>query len=450
MTTRDEFSSSGLDQTGPDSSLGRRYEELRIIHAAELQLSEILGNGGGLRGVVAAAAELVGMATWLLDPRGRVVARSGKGSADRLPAPDIGALLAVNPLVGTSAHSSATLVAAKPDAGLARRHLIAPVVRHGESFGWLVVAETPGRFARIHQVVVERAAFHLGTEYGMQRKVARVAWNAKSTLARQMVRGSALEEDLRSSADYLGVEVDADRVLVFVLDAGGDGPGRDDAGMAERLSHELGVEVLGTRGIEGAILLIEAPGGEAPATMVERVRWAMTSLLRDTGAESTVVGVSAVTESAALHRAYRETREVVRVADRFARASSRVIAVDDLGPARLFVANGDLVAVRRYVQEILGPLLGEGSTLSDLILTLQTFFDTGRSVRESATRLGVHENTVRLRLSKISDLIGLDVASDAHAQLSVQTALLVLRLEGHPGVTRTKSGQSSTPESSTD
>jgi DNA-binding PucR family transcriptional regulator len=124
--------------------------------------------------------------------------------------------------------------------------------------------------------------------------------------------------------------------------------------------------------------------------------------------------------------------------------------VDDLGPARLFVANGDLVAVRRYVQEILGPLLGEGSTLSDLVLTLQIFFDTGRSVRESATRLGVHENTVRLRLSKISDLIGLDVATDAHAQLSVQTALLVLRLEGHPGVTRQKDDPSGAPGSSAD
>jgi hypothetical protein len=123
------------------------------------------------------------------------------------------------------------------------------VVRGDESFGWLVVAEVPGRFTRIHHVVVERTAFHLGTEYGIQRKVARVEWNAKSTLARQMVRGSALEEDLRSSADYLGVELGADRVLVFVLDPGGNGLGRDDARIAERLSRELEVEVPGTCGI---------------------------------------------------------------------------------------------------------------------------------------------------------------------------------------------------------
>jgi DNA-binding PucR family transcriptional regulator len=50
----------------------------------------------------------------------------------------------------------------------------------------------------------------------------------------------------------------------------------------------------------------------------------------------------------------------------------------------------------------------------------------------SSLSLGVHENTVRKRLARVQDLTGLDVAADAGDQLSVQTALLVLRLEGHP------------------
>ena len=39
---------------------------------------------------------------------------------------------------------------------------------------------------------------------------------------------------------------------------------------------------------------------------------------------------------------------------------------------------------------------------------------------------------MRLRLAKIHDLTGLDVAAGPNDQLSAQTALLVLRLEGHP------------------
>lgn len=120
--------------------------------------------------------------------------------------------------------------------------------------------------------------------------------------------------------------------------------------------------------------------------------------------------------------------------DRFGRTPERVIAVDDLGPARLFVANGDLDAVRRYVHDVVGTLLDGGPHTLELLRTLQGFFDAGRSVRAAATQLGIHQNTVRLRLAKVLDLTGFDVASSANDQLSVHTALLVLRLEGHPAI----------------
>ena len=46
----------------------------------------------------------------------------------------------------------------------------------------------------------------------------------------------------------------------------------------------------------------------------------------------------------------------------------------------------------------------------------------------------MHENTVRYRLSRVREITGLDVAGDADDQLSVQVALLVLRLRGHPAL----------------
>jgi DNA-binding PucR family transcriptional regulator len=51
-------------------------------------------------------------------------------------------------------------------------------------------------------------------------------------------------------------------------------------------------------------------------------------------------------------------------------------------------------------------------------------------VRRSAQALDVHENTIRYRLSRIQELTGLDVASSSDDQLTAQTALLILRIEG--------------------
>jgi DNA-binding PucR family transcriptional regulator len=64
------------------------------------------------------------------------------------------------------------------------------------------------------------------------------------------------------------------------------------------------------------------------------------------------------------------------------------------------------------------------------LCTLQVFFDAARSVRQTATRLGVHENTIRYRLARIAELTGLDLATNADHQLAGQLATLVLRLEG--------------------
>jgi DNA-binding PucR family transcriptional regulator len=150
------------------------------------------------------------------------------------------------------------------------------------------------------------------------------------------------------------------------------------------------------------------------------------------GTADLIAGVGASCDAAGLvARAYREAREVARCIESFSgSAADRVLAVDDLGPARLFVAHAEVAAVERYVQDVIGPVLADdkGTTL---VQTLHAFFDTGRSIRSSARRLDVHENTVRQRLARVKTLTGLDVAADPTDQLSVQMALLVARLRGH-------------------
>lgn len=422
--------------TTPAADPRQRFDELNRRYAVELRLSSVSAAGGGISGLVTAVAEMTTNPIWLIDPQRRVVSRSARARGSDFRPPEVDELLAHHGPADL-AGAQPLLVAAQPARGVVRRHLLMPVRRDDCLFAWLVVAEVSGRFTHEDSALVARAAFHLANEYAVQRRVARASWNARATLARQLVRGHTRDDDITDAAEYLGVQAAADRVLVYVSDPVG-GPAcdelRDEEALSALVAADLGVEVLATRGREGLILLIEAPEGEAHVAVVHRVKQAMRRLLAAVGQPSATVGVSGVTRPAALQRAYRETREVVLCVDRFARTSERVIAVDDLGPARLFVANGDLGAVRRYVQDVVGALLDGRPGTSDLLRTLQCFFDTGRSVRESAARLGIHENTVRLRMAKVHDLTGLDVASDANDQLSAQTALLVLRLEGHPAI----------------
>lgn len=412
--------------------LERRYAELSHRHATELRLAAVSAAGGGIAALVQSAAEQSRNPIWLIDSRHRIVARSASVRGSDFRPPDVELLLAEHGPVDL-ASLEPVLVPARPAKGIARRHLLVPVAREDRLFAWLVLAEVSGPLSSDAAWLTSRTAFHLAGEYSVQRRLASASWNARASLARQLVRGSNRDEDVTAAADYLGVRVDADRVLVYLADAAVDDP-RDEQEVSDLVARELGVEVLGARGREGTILLVEALDDEPHAPIVQRVKRAMRNVVRELGEPDAIVGVSAVTRADALQRSYRETREVVLCVDRFARAGDRVIAVDDLGPARLLVANGDVGAVRRYVDDVLGALLGDIPGSADLLRTLQCFFDTGRSVRESAARLSIHENTVRLRMAKIHDLTGLDVAGNSNDQLSAQTALLVLRLEGHPAI----------------
>lgn len=406
------------------------YEELLERHSAELRLSRVVGGRGGLSAIVRASAELTGKVTALFDSGGRLIARAGPAGFGWAAVPPVARTRAAAP--AGSEGREPVLVPADPVARLHRRQLLGEVVVDDAVVGWLVLLEHPAPLRPVDAFLAMRTAEHLGREFLVQRRIASVAWNARASLARQLLRGTFDHEDLLNSGEYLGVDTSARRVLVYVFD--GDRDDVDDEQLAVDLERELRLEVLATRGSEGTVLLVEAPRETTPISVVARVKSAVHAVVsRHPG--SRIVGVSSVSEPARLRRAYQEAREVAHCIDRFVPASSqRVLAADDLGPARLFLANSDADAVREYAEDVLGPLLNGEPRGVNHLLTLQNYFETGRSVRAAAARLGVHENTVRLRLERVQDLTGLDVLGDANDQLSVQTALLLVRLRAHPGL----------------
>lgn len=412
---------------------GASAHDLTRRLATEMALTNARGSGGSLSHLVQAVSEAIGSVVYLLDPDERVVARAVPEACTATSIPRLARLRAADPVQVSP--DGVTLVEALPCGGTSRRHRVAPVILDGTVLAWLVAGESEAGAAADEAWIVERALVHVRAEYTAQRRLARVAWNARSNLGRQMIRSSSYDEDLRSCAEYLGVDLSADRVIVFVLERGRSSSSTVDAArLAELVSADLRLEVLPIRGSEGVLLAIAVPRDTDHVVLVSGIKKAVVAGLQTMGDQFAIAGVSSVTRAGQLRRAYREAREVARCIDRYAGADTRAVGCDELGPARLFVANSDEHSVRLYVHDVLGPLLSGGSTMAELMKTLTAYFEGGRSIRETATLLQVHENTVRHRLGRVHELTGLDVASGSQDQLSVHTALLVLRLQGHHAV----------------
>lgn len=86
---------------------------------------------------------------------------------------------------------------------------------------------------------------------------------------------------------------------------------------------------------------------------------------------------------------------------------------------------GDLSARTRLLEQVYGPLVSVGG---DLLVTSSAFLDSGSSLEGTARVLYVHANTVRYRLRKVAELVGLDLADPRDAQV-VRVALVIGRTQ---------------------
>ncbi len=101
------------------------------------------------------------------------------------------------------------------------------------------------------------------------------------------------------------------------------------------------------------------------------------------------------------------------------RSAPRPVLADDLLPERALA--GDSLARATLIARIYQPLKDHSG---ELLLTLWSYLDNGRSLEATARELFVHANTVRYRLKRISEIIGWD-ATGAREALILQTALIV-------------------------
>jgi hypothetical protein len=101
------------------------------------------------------------------------------------------------------------------------------------------------------------------------------------------------------------------------------------------------------------------------------------------------------------------------------RGAPRPVDADDLLPERALA--GDPLAKQTLIERIHRPLQAHST---DLVTTLWSYLDNGRSLEATARELFVHPNTVRYRLKRVSEVIGWDATGPREA-LILQTALIL-------------------------
>ncbi len=416
-------------------TVDRQNRVLRRVSAVEDRLTALALEGRDLTEVATTVAELTGKPCSIYDGDHHQLAAAGApgdpdGVRPRLLDPDVRSHPKIAEALTALEARKVAVVGPIPSIGVHHRYLAAPVLSQGELWGTLVVMEHVSRFGQFDSMVARRAATIVALQVMAERRAIAAQWDAGAALLNELLRGHRDLAMLRRRAEFLGLNLDHPRVLALFscrTDAAELLPSTTAiADVFEEIAP--GMLSLVASVAEGVAVVLELPEGASDVGVArEKVREACDRLAAEDGL---LVGISRICRAPdAYVQAYEHVGEVARCLDDFTvPGRSSVVAVDDLGAGRLFLVGSGREVADRFAEETLGPLLLEETPL--LLTTLTAFFEEDRSIRRTAERLDVHENTIRYRLTRIEELTGLPVRNDSSAQLSAQLALLVLRLRG--------------------
>lgn len=433
----------------------RQNKLLRTAAAIEERLATLVLKGANLHEITEAVAELTGKPTMVVDAGMRPLATAGnddEGGAvlDRLLGrmrhePDL--VASITKIQGRSP----AVIDSAAGSKLAKRMLAAPIMVGNDAWGYLVVIEHGGWFNAHDRIVTRRAGTIVALEMSAERRAADAEMRAQETLARDLIVGTDDPASLLRRAHFHGLHLTAPHVVM--LFATGErqkplSPNRVFKALQEAHPERNPLVV----GVEEGVAAVIELAGDGEADGIEEAKAIAADALAALSAKGmTSAAISGICDEASQYpSSFREAQQVSRCISVFCPPDSyRVLASADIGAARLLLSGTSKEDAERFARDTLGELLDPG--LEDLLATVQMFFATSRSVRRSAELLAVHENTIRYRLGRIHEITHLDVAADADDQLTLQLALLILRLVGRIGDEElVDAAQAAAPEASSE
>jgi sugar diacid utilization regulator len=401
-----------------NESLREQRDALTRSERIHERLLAVTVRSGGLSGIAAVLAELIGRPVLIDDSRNVVLATAGD-DAD-LPDAAWRAAAVIDP-----PSSSPVRVRTVPDDGA---RFCVSIATLGEDTAaariWFAAKETG--LDAIGVRAVEHASMVISLELLRIRTAAEVEHRLRGELLADLLGGgSAISEQVLLRAQRLGHDLTRPHVMIVgALCTAGD--------PADPRTYQRSLSLVGdlvrpytprplSAMHRGNIVTMwpiaeDQPGravgsGVAAAALVQR---AMGSVGRTVDATVTVSAEPAQS-TPSYAQEYRIAKGALDIALRAGRTNT-VVQLADLGVVGLLLQLEDSSQLAAFARRTIGPLLDyDASHHTDLVETLRTFFACRHDRNRAASTLHIHPNTVTQRLRRIEQLSGVELAEPSVA-----------------------------------
>jgi hypothetical protein len=267
--------------------------------------------------------------------------------------------------------------------------------------------------------VAEELASLIGLARTRDEQVRRVADRVAEPLIRLLGSGSAIGTELAGAFSASGLPADVS-LRVLVARTPGAGAGREL--LCELLADHPARVFTGTVG-EDAYALAESDASW-PADWTTSATRTLSTVEPFLKASRVLLGVGGPAPVSGLRGAGEEARHAVAAA---AKRADRVAVVsgEEIGMHRLLVAGAPDELRSALRRRVLGALLDyDAEQHGDLVHTLRVFLECSASPARAAKVLHVHVNTLRYRITRASELLGIDL-TDFTNQVDIYLALMI-------------------------
>lgn len=411
------------------SELQRRTEvqlaEIQLSHDIHERFTKLSLEGAGISSILEVLGSLAGGPAALYSADGYRVRGQGQ-PADGMPP-----RIHVPPAFGQSAAREVRINAGRP----ARPIDVVPVRAGSDVLGLLAVGAEEGAVdAEGRRRALEHGSTVLALELSKERAAAEVERRLRGDLVEEVLAGG-LEPDeaerIARQAERLGHRL-PQRAWVVVLEPDDDKTEAALGGRAQQDRLDAALSGLIRSRLPGALTLVRSASAvflvpDEAASDLAAVEKLAAQILSAAGQAmkpgSASVGIGNLANGPGeLARSHLEARQSLRLTRR-AGGKARIASYRSLGAFRLLLEVQSPDALRRFVGELLGPLLDYAQSRDTPLLETLEALSAARWIRRAAARqLGIHINSMTYRVERIEALTGLQL-DDPETRVAVSIAL---------------------------
>ncbi|MEO1644836.1 MAG: PucR family transcriptional regulator ligand-binding domain-containing protein [Chloroflexota bacterium] len=311
-----------------------------------------------------------------------------------------------------------------PHVGLEMERILAPIVVHGEIYGFMWIIADEHKLTEIDMMAIESGTTIAALMMLYQESVQSAEASLKGSLMSQLIQGNAGRETILTDTSLrYGVDLRSPYAMMIV---------ECQMSGSQKLStlYRSINQLIATDGWEAVVgqfagqIVVLAQDNEHLKALAARVqeRVALSKVCGDTTPRVGVSGIQQGTDN--VRCAYDQCQDVLQITRRLD-PGNRVIYFSELGYLHtLYHAGPSTLTGNPYVP-LLRRLLDERQ--ADLFRTLEAYLDSGGNGVATAESLHIHRSTLNYRLQRIYHVCDVNL-QDAAVRTNLQVALKLMRL----------------------